>query len=147
MGSFFDVRLNEGLVWAAARGLIDSHAGQSLARQACVLAHRSNNWRILFDLRLAVLAHDPLALNRHAEVLHRLGLPQHSRMALLCRWRTSECDYWEQLLNLTGFSAAVFMDGAQAMDWLREEAAVTPGGQLAAAELSTDDTAGRRALS
>jgi hypothetical protein len=113
-----DVWLEAGVVWAVAAGALPDGAGQNLAQRAVTMAGKSTSYRLLFDYRRAVLTHDVLALNRHAEILSRLGLPEQVRIVMLCRQRSSNFEFWERVLRMRGFVAAVFTDGEAALSWL-----------------------------
>jgi hypothetical protein len=118
MDSKRDVWLEAGVVWAVAAGALPDGSGQNLAQRAVTMAGESANYRILFDYRRAVLTHDVLALNRHAEILSRLGLPEQVRIVMLCRQRSSNFEFWERVLRMRGCLAAVFTDGEAALSWL-----------------------------
>ena len=117
-----DVWLEAGVVWAVAAGALPDGAGQNLAQRAVTMAGKSTSYRLLFDYRRAVLTHDVLALNRHAEILSRLGLPEQVRIVMLCRQRSTNFEFWERVLRMRGYLAAVFTDGEAALSWLHRPA-------------------------
>ena len=86
------------------------------------MAGKSASYRLLFDYRRAVLTHDVLVLNRHAEILSRLGLPEQVRIVMLCRQRSTNFEFWERVLRMRGYLAAVFTDGEAALSWLHRPA-------------------------
>lgn len=114
-----DVWLAAGVVWAAPCGSLTESVSQDLTLQAIALAAKTANWRLLFDYRRSRLTHDVLALNRHAELLCRQDLPRHARLAMLCRHRSTDFQFWERVLSLRGLSAAAFTEGEAAVDWLQ----------------------------
>jgi hypothetical protein len=118
MDSERDVWLEAGVVWAVATGALPDVASRNLTQRAVSMASETRNYRLLLDYRRATLTHDVLALNRHAEMLSRLGLPQEVRVAMLCRERSSNFQFWERVLRMRGLSAAVFTDGKPALSWL-----------------------------
>ncbi len=132
MDSNRDLWLEAGVVWAVAEGALPDGAGQDLAQRAVTMAGKNTSYRLMFDYRRAVLTHDVLALNRHAEILCRLGLPEQVRIAMLCRHRSTNFEFWERVLRMRGYVAAVFTDGEAALSWLHrpstEEAAVAAAG-------------------
>lgn len=115
-----DLWIDGGVVWAVARGPIVESASKDLMRRAIALAAETANWRFMFDYRHSTLTHDVLALNRHAELVCRLGLPEYTRMAMLCRHRSADFVFWERVLSLRGLSAGTFTDGEAAVVWLHK---------------------------
>lgn len=136
MDSERDVWLEAGVVWALATGALPDVASKNLTQRAVAMATETRNFRIVLDFRRATLTHDVLALNRHAEMLSRLGLPQEVRIAMLCRERSSNFQFWERVLRMRGLAAAVFTDGEPALSWLKrpETGAITAGTAGAAPE-------------
>jgi hypothetical protein len=122
-----DVWLEAGVVWAVAVGALPDAASRSLTQRAVAMAAEAANYRLVLDYRRATLTHDVLALNRHAEMLSRLGLPEDARVAMLCRQRSSNFDFWERVLRMRGYLAAIFTDGEAALSWLHRPAADTGG--------------------
>ncbi len=135
------------MVWAVAEGALPDGAGQNLAQRAVTMAGKSASYRLLFDYRRAVLTHDVLALNRHAEILSRLGLPEQVRIVMLCRQRSTNFEFWERVLRMRGFVAAVFTDGEAALSWLHrpatDEAALAATGSAPANALLDVDSLSR----
>ena len=115
-----DVWVDAGVVWAAAHGPLAESGSKDLVRRACALAAETANWRFMFDYRHSTLTHDVLALNRHAELMCQLGLPEHTRAAMLCRHRSADYQFWERVLNLRGLAAGTFTDGEAAVVWLHK---------------------------
>ena len=110
------------MVWAVAAGALPDVSGQDLTQRAVAMAGRAASHRLMFDYRRATLTHDVLALNRHAELLSRLGLPEHARIAMLCRQRSTNFEFWERVLRMRGYLAGVFTDGEAALSWLHRPA-------------------------
>ena len=135
------------MVWAVAAGALPDGAGQNLAQRAVTMAGKNTSYRLMFDYRRAVLTHDVLALNRHAEILCRLGLPEQVRIAMLCRHRSTNFEFWERVLRMRGYVAAVFTDGEAALSWLHrpstEEAAVAAAGSATTNALLDVDSISR----
>jgi hypothetical protein len=129
-----DVWLEGGVIWGAAVGSLPDGSGQNLTQRAVAMAGKSADYRFMFDYRRAALTHDVLALNRHAELLSRLGLPEQARIVMLCRQRSSNFEFWERVLRMRGYHAAVFTDGEAALSWLHRPAS-------AAATLAAPDGA------
>lgn len=119
-GAQDDLWVDGGVIWAVARGPLLESASKDLMRRAIALAAETANWRFMFDYRHSTLTHDVLALNRHAELMYRLGLPESTRMAMLCRHRSADFLFWERVLSLRGLSAGTFTDGAAAIVWLHK---------------------------
>jgi hypothetical protein len=120
-----DVWLEAGVIWAVAVGALPDAASRSLTQRAVAMAGEAASCRLMLDYRRAALTHDVLALNRHAEMLSRLGLPEDARVAMLCRQRSSNFDFWERVLRMRGYQAAVFTDGEAALGWLHRPATDT----------------------
>ncbi|MGB8692055.1 MAG: hypothetical protein WCD08_00925 [Steroidobacteraceae bacterium] len=148
MDSKRDVWLEAGVIWAAAVGSLPDGSGQNLTQRAVAMAGKSADYRFMFDYRRAALTHDVLALNRHAELLSRLGLPEQARIVMLCRQRSSNFEFWERVLRMRGYQAAVFTDGEAALSWLHRPATdaatlappagAAPGGTATDALLGVD---------
>jgi hypothetical protein len=117
-----DVWLEAGVIWAVAVGALPDAASRSLTQRAVAMAGEAASCRLMLDYRRAALTHDVLALNRHAEMLSQLGLPEDARVAMLCRQRSSNFDFWERVLRMRGYMAAVFTDGEAALSWLHRPA-------------------------
>ena len=122
LDSKHDVWLEAGVIWAAAAGSLPDGPDQNLTQRAVAMAGKSANYRFIFDYRRAALTHDVLALNRHAELLSRLGLPEQARIVMLCRQRSTSFEFWERVLRMRGYLAAVFTDGEAALSWLHRPA-------------------------
>lgn len=138
-----DVWLEAGVIWAAAVGSLPDGPDQSLTQRAVAMAGENANYRLMFDYRRAALTHDVLALNRHAELLSRLGLPEQARIVMLCRQRSSNFEFWERVLRMRGYQAAVFTDGEAALSWLHRPATdaatlAAPGGAATDVLLGVD---------
>jgi hypothetical protein len=139
-----DVWLEGGVIWAAAVGSLPDGSGQNLTQRAVAMAGKSADYRFMFDYRRAALTHDVLALNRHAELLSRLGLPEQARIVMLCRQRSSNFEFWERVLRMRGYQAAVFTDGEAALSWLHRPA--TDAATLAAPDGAAPSGAATDAL-
>ncbi len=115
-----DVWIEAGVVWAAAEGSLPDAAHQNLTQRAVAMAASAGpqSWRLLLDYRRANLTADVVSLSRLAEQLTGLGLPSGTRLALLCRQRSTNFVFWERVLRARGHEVSVFTDGEAALSWL-----------------------------
>lgn len=113
-----EIWFDAGVVWAAPHGPLEEKANHDLTLRAFAFAEEKISWRVLFDYRRAALTYDVLALNRHAEVISRLGLPPTARVGMLCRYHSADFEFWQRVLNMRGIAALVFTDGEAAVKWL-----------------------------
>ncbi|MGH8254515.1 MAG: hypothetical protein ACRES2_10750 [Steroidobacteraceae bacterium] len=115
-----DVWIEAGVVWAAAEGTLADAAHQNLTQRAVTMAASAGaqSWRLLLDYRRAILTADVLSLSRLAEQLSGLGLPAGTRIAMLCRQRSTSFVFWERVLRARGHEVSVFTDGEEALSWL-----------------------------
>ena len=115
-----DVWIEAGVVWAAAEGALPDSAHQNLTQRAVAMAASAGpqSWRLLLDYRRANLTADVLSLSRLAEQLTGVGLPGGTRIAMLCRQRSTNFVFWERVLRARGHEVSVFTDGEAALSWL-----------------------------